>query len=545
MMSGLVIASHQHEFCLQEFINYGEKDMKARINQLELKALHKISQVIGQALNLDQTLEIVLSILSEDLTMKRGAVTIISSETGKLVIRASHGLTHQERKRGVYRFDEGVTGKIFCSNEPMVVPDISNDPLFLNKTGSRNPQKGKVSFMGVPISLNGHPIGVLSVDRLFDEDVSFEEDLRFLSILAAFIAQLISLNEQVRERENNLVRANVFLKEKISRKTSGFFSMAKSSSMLEAQQLVRKVAPTRATVLILGESGTGKTLVAQIIHELSARSRNPFVKVNSAALPENLLESELFGHEKGAFTGATEIKTGRVEEADGGTLFLDEIGELSLPVQAKLLRFLQDKEFERLGSSKTRKVDVRIVAATNRDLTEATAAGEFRQDLYYRLNVFPIRVPPLRERQEDIVGLLSFFTRSLVREYGAELHFTPKAIETLLRYSWPGNVREMENLLERLAIISENGLIDVDDLTPYITHVVREPPIEREMKLDSLTEMEKRGVMAALERNNWIQSRAARDLGITLRQMGYRIKKFGLEDYLKRKKVFYLNPSTE
>ncbi len=511
--------------------------MKTRINQLELNALYKISQVIGQALNLDQTLEIILSVLSEDLTMKRGAVTIISSQTGKLVIRASHGLTYQERKRGVYRFDEGVTGKIFSSNEPFVIPDISKDPLFLNKTRSRNCEKGKISFIGVPITLNGSPIGVLSVDRLFDEDVSFEEDVWFLSILAAFIAQLFSLNEQVKEREKTLVRANLLLKEKISRKSSGFFSIARSAAILEAQQLVKKVAPTRATVLILGESGTGKTLVAQIIHELSARSRNPFIKVNSAALPENLLEAELFGHEKGAFTGATEAKIGRVEEAEGGTLFLDEIGEMSLPVQAKLLRFLQDREFERLGSSKTRKVDVRIIAATNKDLTEATSLGEFRHDLYYRLNVFPILVPPLRERKEDIVGLLNFFSRSLAHEYGSELHFSPKAISALIYYYWPGNVREMENLLERLAIISENGLIDVDDLGPYLKHTINETRLEKLLRLDSLTEMEKRGVVAALERNNWIQSRAARELGITLRQMGYRVKKFGLENYFKQKKI--------
>lgn len=511
--------------------------MKARINQLELNALYKISQVIGQALNLDQTLEIILSVLSEDLTMKRGAVTIISSHTGKLVIRASHGLTHQERKKGVYRFDEGVTGKIFSSNEPFVIPDISKDPLFLNKTGSRNLERGKISFIGVPITLNGSPIGVLSVDRLFDEEVSFEEDVRFLSILAAFIAQLFSLNEQVKEREKTLVRANLFLKEKISRKSSGFFSIARSPAILEAQQLVRKVAPTRATVLMLGESGTGKTLVAQIIHELSARARNPFVKVNSAALPENLLEDELFGHEKGAFTGATEVKPGRVEEAEGGTLFLDEIGEMSLPVQAKLLRFLQDKEFERLGSSKTRKVDVRIIAATNKDLAQSTSSGEFRQDLYYRLNVFPILVPPLRERKEDIVGLLNFFTRSLSREYGSKLHFSPRAIAALVDYYWPGNVREMENLLERLAIISENGLVDEADLAPYLKYSVNETRQEKLAQLDSLTEMEKRGVLSALERNNWNQSRAARDLGITLRQMGYRVKKFGLETYFKQNRM--------
>ncbi len=511
--------------------------MKARINELELKALYDISQIIGQALDLDKTLERVLEILSLDLFMKRATVTLVNPETEQLIIAASHGLSIEERERGVYRPDEGVTGRIFTDSEPYVAPDISRDSLFLNKTGARSIDKGKTSFMGVPISLHGATIGVLSVDRLFDDEVSFEEDIRFLSILSALISQLVSINRQVKQRETNLVIANQFLKEEISQKATNFFSTARSRTMLEVQQLIRKVAPTKATVLLLGESGTGKTLVAQIIHELGSRNRFPFIKINSAALPENLLESELFGHEKGSFTGATETKRGRVEEADGGTLFLDEIGEISMQLQAKLLRFLQEKEFERIGSPKTRKVDVRIVAATNLDLDSAVANGLFRQDLFYRLNVFPIRMPALSARREDIPSLIRFFSNKLSREYGTQLSFSASAMDALSRYPWPGNIREMENLMERLAIMSEGTIIQARDLDPYLSFNLNQADPETDStELDSLQEMERRGVMAALERNNWVQSRAARDIGITLRQMGYRIKKFALENYIKQRK---------
>jgi Nif-specific regulatory protein len=511
--------------------------MDTRINKLELKVLYDISQIIGQALNLDQTLEIILGILSEYLSMKRATITLKNGEENTLSIRASHGLRPKEKKRGVYRLDEGVTGLIFRTAEPFVVPDISKEPLFLNKTGSRKIEKGQISFIGVPIVLNGRAVGVLSVDRLFDEDVSFEEDIRFLTILAAFVAQLVSLNDQVKVREEHLIKANLSLKADLSEKSRNFFAVGTSPTMFEAQQLIRKVAPTKASVLLLGESGTGKTLVARIIHELSSRARSSFIKVNCAALPDNLLESELFGYEKGAFTGAVEPKIGRVEEADGGTIFLDEIGELPMPLQVKLLRFLQDREFERLGSTKTRKVDVRIIAATNKDLSAAVANGSFREDLYYRLDVFPIRVPPLRERREDIIPLISFFCDKIWREYGTALQFTNSALDALTRYSWPGNVREMENLTERLAILFDETTIDLLDLSPYLLHGVQQQETSDRRLLGSLRERERQEVIDALERNNWIQSHAAQELGITMRQIGYRVKKFGLENFVKQRRA--------
>ncbi len=510
--------------------------MHTRVNQLELKVLYDTSRIIGQALDLDRTLETILEILSVYLSMKRATITLKTGKEGVLSIRASHGLLPKERKRGVYRFDEGVTGLIFRTAEPFVVPDISKEPLFLNKTGSTKIDKDQLSFIGVPIMVNGKAAGVLSVDRLFDEDVSFEEDIRFLTILAGLVSQLVSLNYEVEAREANLIKANLSLKADLSEKSKNFFSVGISPVLLDAQDLIKKVAPTKATVLLLGESGTGKTLVAKIIHELSGRARSSFIKVNCAALPENLLESELFGYEKGAFTGAVDAKIGRVEEADGGTIFLDEIGELPKTLQVKLLRFLQDREFERLGSTKTRNVDVRIIAATNRDLGGAAADGSFREDLYYRLNVFPIRIPPLRDRGEDIIPLVDFFCTKTYREYGFALKFTAPALEALANYSWPGNIREMENLIERLAIIFNEAIIDVADLAPYLGNI-KQYLGRQDRPAASLFEMERQEVLEALKRNNWIQSHAAKELGITLRQISYRVKKFDLEKIVKRKGV--------
>ena len=516
--------------------------MEAKLSELELKVLYDISRMAGQALQLDQTLESVLRILSRSLAMERATVTLRDPETGYLKIHASHGMLEEEKKRGIYGPDEGITGLIFRTAQPFVVPDISREPLFLNKTRSRNIEKGSIAFIGVPIQLQGRPIGVISVDRLFESEVSFEEDMCFLTIVATLIAQFVSLNLQVRERERTAARENLALKAEVSEKYNHFFMVGVSPAMMELQQLIDKVAPSRASVLLLGQSGTGKTLIARIIHEMSTRARCPFVKINCAALPEALLESELFGHEKGAFTGATQAKPGRFEEADGGTAFLDEIGELSLKLQAKLLRFLQEREFERLGGTRTRRVDARMIAATNRDLAEAVNEGAFRGDLYYRLNVFPIQVPPLHDRREDIPLLADYFLEKAAREYGKPLHFTPRSIEVLQDYPWPGNVRELENLIERLAIMMEGPLIDIKQLPSFLIFGPKDAALLDPEPLSRLEELERKEILAALERHRWIQSRAAQHLGLTSRQMGYRVKKFGLDRMLKDHRRRRSNP---
>jgi len=519
--------------------------MEYIVHNQKFAALLGICEVIEQALDLERTLENILGILSDQLSMQRATITLYDPETGQLSINASHGLSLEEKKRGVYNLNEGITGRIFQTAQPYIVPDIRKEPHFLNKTGSRSISKSAISFLGVPILMHGEVVGVLNVDRLFTEEISYEEDIEFLKIVATLIAQFTSLNEKVIKREARLKQENVSLKNQISRENDGLYMVGKSSAMLEVQQTMEKVAPTSATVILLGESGVGKSHIAKNIHQLSDRSNYPFIKVDCTSIPENLLESELFGYEKGAFTGAYQSRQGRFEEADKGTIFLDEVGELPYSIQTKLLRVLQDKEFERLGSNKTVKIDVRVLAATNKDLEELTSRGEFRLDLYYRLNVFPIWVPPLRERRDDIPELLNHFLIKVSKKYSRKLHFTPNALEMLINYSWPGNVREIENLMERVVIMSEGERIDADLIRSYLHPPghKQEKSLSRAMEApqeeasnSSLEQMEKKEVLAALERNFWIQSKAARDLGLTKRQMGYRIKKFELEETVERRK---------
>ncbi len=511
--------------------------MDPRITELELKVLSDMRHVVGQMLNLGQALQSVLNILFQHLSTKRASISLKNPETGRLTVKAAGGLQAEERKGGLYRLNEAAARRILGSVQAFVLPERSDEPLLADEAVLRHIEKRRLSFIGAPIALHREePFGIFVVDRLYGESTSLKNDLHFLTVLADWVAQLVSVNYRARERESRFIRTNVALKRDFAEKFRHFFSEGRSDSLAEAQELVRKVAPTRTSVLLLGETGTGKTLVARIIHELGGKGGGPFVTMNCAAFGEAFAESELFGHEKGAFAGALEANPGRVEQADGGSIFLNEISQLPLPAQAKLLRLLQDREFERLGATRIRKVDVRVIAGASRDLEEAVAKGLFRQDLYYRLNVFPISLAPLREQREEIAPLLNFFATKLAREYGRGLRFTPRAVDALNNYSWPGNVREMENLMERLALTFGADLVDVADLAPYISGRIGELEKNHPNEVSSLKEMERRGVLAALERNNWIQSRAAKELGITLRQMGYRVKKFGLEHLVKQRR---------
>ena len=528
---------HCHPACLRYASRNGR--MENKIFELELKTLYAISQKIAQVLNLDHTLMRILEILSTNLAMERGTVTLKDRETGLLRITASHGLDPMEQQRGIYHPGEGITGAIFETAQPFAVPDIGKEPLFLNRTQARNLTKSNLAFIGVPILLNNEPIGVLSVDRLFGPEVDFKEDIRFLTIVSTLMAQFVQLNQQVERREAHLLTENRSLRAEVSAQYNHFFAVGVSPAMQTLNKMIRKVAPSRASVLLLGESGTGKTLTARIIHELSQRRRNPFAKVNCAALADNLIESELFGHEKGAFTGATQMKKGRLEEADSGTIFLDEIGELPLAVQAKLLRFLQEREFERLGSTQTRKVDVRIIAATNIDLNKAVEDGRFRSDLFYRLNVFPVGIPPLRQRKADLPLLVDYFIGKTAREYGRQFAFSPECMEILSAYNWPGNVRELENLIERVAIMAENSQIQPSMLPAYLfsrsrTTMVQDVP--EAAPTSRLEAMERETLLESLARNDWVQQKAAREIGLTLRQMGYRVKKYNLDRVIRENK---------
>ena len=511
----------------------------------EVQALCEIAQLVGSAAKLETTLSEILRILHDTLYMERASLVLLDETAENLTIKASYGLTKEEKERGVYNLNEGVIGKVFRSKSPFVVPDIKSEPLFLNRTQARSITKSSIAFIGVPVLLRNEPVGVFTVDRLFAPEVSFEEDVHFITVVATLIAQFIELNKTIKQKEDLWIEENRTLRAELDKRYSRHNIIGQSKVMHEVFQLIDRVAPSKATALLLGESGTGKELVARAVHHAGPRVTEPFIKINCAALPENLLESELLGHEKGAFTGATSFKKGRFELADGGTLFLDEIGELPLNLQAKLLRVLQERNFERLGGTKTISVDVRIIAATNINLEEAVARGRFRADLYYRLNVVPIMLPPLRDRVEDIPLLLDFFLRESNERNGKQMKLSRDAVEFLKSYPWPGNVREMQNLVERMVIIKDDGLCKMNDLPSVMLAeperlIINEQPERRKTQINgdsragstalksSLKDMEKEIVESAMQRNGWVQARAARELGISQRQIGYRIKKYGI-----------------
>jgi two-component system NtrC family response regulator len=344
------------------------------------------------------------------------------------------------------------------------------------------------------------------------------------------LEELLYRIEQVKERRR-LLSENVELREALQSHHRIEGIVGESGQMLEVLSLVRRVAPSEATVLIRGESGTGKELIAKAIHYASPRASAPLVRVNCAALPENLLESELFGHEKGAFTGALASRKGRFELADGGSLFLDEIGDLPLPLQSKLLRVLQEREFERVGSSVPIKVNVRIMAATNMDLESLMKSGKFREDLYYRLNVVALLLPPLRERRQDLPLLMDLFLTVFAEKNRKTIRgFTDEAREVLLRYDYPGNVRELENLIERAVVLTRDDVIGKNDLPLSIRGI---PESERE-QLDqaSLTAVvegvERRMIREALDKAGGVQTRAAEMLGISERALRYKLSKYGI-----------------
>ncbi len=344
--------------------------------------------------------------------------------------------------------------------------------------------------------------------------------------------ELLLILRSVLER-SNLIRENRELKARLQQRYGFQNIISNSPKMEEVMGLVARVAPSQATVLIRGESGTGKELIANAIHHASARADKPFLKVNCAAIPETLLESELFGHEKGAFTGALQKRIGRFEEADGGTLFLDEIGELPPTTQVKLLRILQEKEFQRLGSNVTLRVDVRIIAATHRNLEEAMKNGSFREDLYYRLNVISLHLPPLRERKEDLPLLIDHFLKKYSElNQKKVLDLSKEARTLLLRYSYPGNVRELENLIERAVVLCRGTVITREDLPFHLQEGASEaqgrPSKQMKTLPEILEEVERDLILKALHQHQGIQTRAAESLGISERVLRYKMKRYGI-----------------
>jgi Nif-specific regulatory protein len=505
--------------------------MRKESKTIELTALYEISKLLGSSLNVRSNLRGVMRVLAEYLDMNRGTVAL--RQDNEVSIIAAHGMTEEEVKRGRYRLGEGIIGRVAKLGSPIVIPNIGDEPLFLNKTGARQMiRKENVAFLCVPIKFKNEVMGVLSVDRLFgDKGVSFEEDMRLLKIIASLIAQSVKLHREL-ERERVAFQEE---KENLRRQLKGKYSVdniiGQSDGMQEVFEAVHRVAPSRANVLLRGESGTGKELVAKAIHFMSPRSKEPFIKFNCASIPEGLLESELFGHEKGAFTGAMAMRKGRFELADKGTIFLDEIGDLPLALQPKILRVLQEKEFERVGGERTIKVDVRLIAATSRNLEDLVGAGKFREDLYYRLNVVPLSLPALRQRRVDVPVLVEHFLKKYNEENAKSVKITPEVLDALIDYDWPGNVRELENTVERLVVMSARKSAGLSDLPLNIRDrsLRAARAIQTKDALPAaIADIEKANILDALKKTGWVQAKAARLLGLTPRQIGYKIKRYGI-----------------
>jgi Nif-specific regulatory protein len=458
------------------------------------------------------------------------SLVVMLHDNGEVHVEASDGIdapSHAVR----YRVGEGIIGRVVESGRPIVVPRVSREPEFLNRASKRPElQKEELSFVCVPILLNRRAIGALAVDLKFKPDRDFDRHVKFLGIVCTSIAQAIKIQRLVDEDKKKLVDENTHLRQELKERYDFSSIIGSSGPVRQMYEQMAQVAPTNTTVLIRGESGTGKEMVAHAIHYNSPRANKPFVKVSCAALPDSLIESELFGYEKGAFTGAEQRKKGRFELAEGGTLFLDEIGDINLATQVKLLRVLQDREFERLGSTETIKVNVRLIAATNKDLERAIAAQTFREDLYFRLNVFTIFVPPLRERKADLLQLVDHFLEKFSREHHKSIkRISTPAIDMLMSYHWPGNVRELENTLERAVLMCDGQVIHGHHLPPSLQTAEASNTVTRVSLSDAVAGFEKDLIQDALKTTRGNRAKAARLLDTTERVLNYKVKKYGVD----------------
>ncbi len=496
-----------------------------------LPFLYEITSALTEKRDLSETLASLLVLMEQRMKVVRGMVTLCDRKSGEIFIHQSFGLTEDESARGVYSMGEGITGLAVETGNPVVVPRLREEPRFLNRTLSRaSDEDMDASYICVPIKHGAQVLGTIGAERHYENPILLRQDAQLLVTVAAIIAPAVEL--YLLEHEN--VRLQNALKERFHPSNL----IGNSKPMQDVYDLVQRIAGTRTSVLILGESGVGKELIASAIHYNGTWASGPFVEFNCAALPEQIVESELFGHEKGAFTGASSQRKGRFEMASGGTLFLDEVGELSLAVQAKLLRVLQERTFERVGSSHSLKVELRVVAATNRNLAEMVAAGQFREDLFYRLNVFPITVPPLRARGSDVISLADHFVTKFSEKLGkAVKRISTPALNMLMSYHWPGNVRELENVIERAVILSDDEVIHQYTLPPSL-QTATESGTAYDCSLKSkLESVEHEMIVEALKTHNGNMTEAAKDLKLTRRVLGLRMAKFGIEYQVYRRQT--------
>ncbi len=497
----------------------------------DVTLLYEISEALNEHLDLKKSLYKVLDILSNSMNMLRGTITILHPFRNEISIEVAHGLSKSAMQKGKYKLGEGITGRVIETGNAVTIPKISQEPLFLNRTDSRKTERNQeLSFICVPVKKGSQVIGALSFDMPFDESYSLKDGKKLMSVVATMVARHVINLETIRLEKEHLREENIRLRNELENRYRITDIIGNSNKMREVYQMISQVSKSTATVLIRGESGTGKELVANSIHYNSLRSKGPFVKVNCAALPDNLIESELFGHEKGAFTGAIKQKLGKFEMASKGTIFLDEIGSVGIEVQVKLLRILQEKEFERVGGSQTIKTDVRVITATNKNLEQAVEEDTFRHDLYYRLNVFPIYIPPLRERKTDVLLLVDHF----LEKYASENHktirrFSTPAIDMLMDYHWPGNVRELENCIERAVLLCEEGVVHSYHLPPTLQTGSESDTLPVLSLEDAVANLEKEMIIDALKNTRGNITLAADVLKTTVRKFSYKANKYSID----------------
>lgn len=535
-----------------------QPDMQWRAQELLL--MREVVSLIGKSLAPGVAMREMLHLMSELLGLNRGRIVLSDSENtppsgvaAPSRICYAYGLTQNEMERGVYAFGEGITGRVLATGQPMLVQDVDTETQFLFRAVTREqlPQE-TVAFLALPIEVNHRTVGVLACHRIRSRLRHLNDDMALLKILATLAGQILQLQGLMQEKTQALETRNALLIHALDAAAVRYGIIGNSPALLQAISELERVSKAQASVLLLGESGTGKELFARALHLSSQRRDAPFIKVNCAAIPETLFESELFGYERGAFTGATSARAGWFEQADHGTIFLDEIGDMPLAMQAKLLRTLQEGTIVRLGAKREIKVDVRLVAATHRDLEVEVTKGSFRSDLFYRLNVIPIRLPSLQERREDIRTLAIHFVNRANQANQCNVHLSPAALDRLENHPWPGNIRELGNVIERLVLLTDRAMVSVAELERFLPRETASPvdvltgvaavasalhntqvnaipaPLVRDyLSVDSHT-LEELQRTLALHRGN--QSRAAQALGLTVRQLGYRLRKAKLVD---------------
>ena len=493
-----------------------------------LSTLLEISQALSGTLNLKSSMQRVLQILIRHHGVVRGMVTLLRES--ELQVEAIEGF--DDRARGVsFKVGEGITGQVVQSGKPIVVPRVSKEPEFLNRMPRRaDLARHELTFICVPIVVQRSTVGTLAVDLKFKAERDYESSVKFFGIVSSMIAQALNVQRLVEEERRRLVDENTHLRQELRERYDFSNIIGTSGPTRQMYEQVAQVAQTNTTVLIRGESGTGKELIAHAIHYNSLRAKKPFVKVSCAALPDTLIESELFGYEKGAFTGANARKKGRFELAEGGTIFLDEIGDINASTQVKLLRVLQEREFERLGGTESVRVNVRVIAATNKDMEKAIADGTFREDLYYRLNVFTIFVPPLRDRKADLLLLADHFLEKFSREHGKVIkRISTPAIDMLMSYHWPGNVRELENALERSVLVCDGQVIHGHHLPPSLQTADASGTVTRVSLKDAVEGFERDLIQDALKTTRGNRAKAARLLDTTERILNYKVRNLGVD----------------